>query len=59
MTLTFSKDADKTLTLLNAANKKVLVNGATRYFSDNQIISYDKTTVTLTANFSGAFNNRR
>ncbi len=53
--LTFSNDSSKTLTLLNAANKKVIVNGATRCFLDKQILSYDKTAVTLTSAFGGTF----
>ncbi len=43
--LTFSKDSSKTLTL----------NGAARYFDTNQIIGYDKKTVTLTSAYSGTF----
>lgn len=54
--LTFSKDSNETLTLNGVAGKKVVLNGATRYFTDNQLISYDKKSVTLTSAFSGAFN---
>lgn len=55
VTLTFSKDSKKTLTINNAAGKKVIVNGVARYFDDKQIISYDKNSVTLTSAFNGTF----
>ncbi len=56
VTLTFSNNANKTLTLNNGVGKKVLINGAGRYFLDKQILSYDKTAVTLTSAYSGTFN---
>ena len=43
------------MTLLNTANKKVIVNGVRRIFGDNVISTGDKKSATLTSAYSGTF----